>query len=230
MAILDILEKAKTNLEIRIEEAYGDLAQGGPVFAGPFQVMIREYERQLSNLDKKIAIELKTVKPEFKPASGTLKVIKIFLASSFELKQDREEFEIFINRENINLVNQNIFLRLIVWENFIDAVSQTRIQDEYNQAIRHCDIFISLFHTKSGIYTQEEFDIALVTFRSSGKPLVYTYIKNPDSLAGSNVEDSLEEFKNKLRAIGHFPTSYQNSFDLKYQLKMQLEKVDLKNL
>ncbi|MGH8555020.1 MAG: hypothetical protein ACREUD_05575 [Gammaproteobacteria bacterium] len=55
---------------------------------------------------------------------------KIFLASSAELKDDRKEFEIFINRKNNDWVDQGVFIELIVWEDFLDAVSKTRLQDE----------------------------------------------------------------------------------------------------
>ena len=44
---------------------------------------------------------------------------------------------------------------------FLDAVSQTRLQDEYNKAIKECDIFLMLFFTKVGKYAEEEFEKAL---------------------------------------------------------------------
>ena len=69
---------------------------------------------------------------------------RIFLASSSELKEDRMEFEIFIYRKTKDWVDQGVFLELIVWQDFLDAVSKTRLQDEYNKAIRDCDIFGSV--------------------------------------------------------------------------------------
>ncbi len=80
---------------------------------------------------------------------------KLFLASSSELKEDRDQFEIFINRKNKDWIDRGIFLELILWEDFLDAVSQTRLQDEYNKAIQECDIFVMLFATKVGNYTEE---------------------------------------------------------------------------
>jgi hypothetical protein len=85
---------------------------------------------------------------------------KIFLASSAELKADREQFELAVNRKNKEWIKQGIFLELIVWEDFLDAVSKTRLQDEYNKTIRECDIFVMLFWTKVGLYTAEEFETA----------------------------------------------------------------------
>jgi hypothetical protein len=62
----------------------------------------------------------------------TMQTQKIFLASSSELREDRREFEIFLNRKNNDWVEKGVFLKLIVWEDFLDAVSKTRLQDEYN--------------------------------------------------------------------------------------------------
>ena len=73
---------------------------------------------------------------------------KIFLASSSELKDDRKDFEIFIYRKCKEWDTKGVFLELIVWEDFLDAVSKTRLQDEYNQAIRECDVFVMLFFTR----------------------------------------------------------------------------------
>ena len=39
-------------------------------------------------------------------------------------------------------------------------MSETRLQDEYNKAVRDCDVFVSLFFTKTGKFTEEEFDMA----------------------------------------------------------------------
>lgn len=56
-------------------------------------------------------------------------------------------------------------------------MSNTLLQNEYNEAIRNCDIFVSLLKTKTGIYSQEEFEVANKSFQAAGKPLIYTYFK-----------------------------------------------------
>ena len=80
---------------------------------------------------------------------------KIFLASSSELKEDRKDFEILIGRKNKEWVDQGVYLDLIVWEDFLDALSHTRLQDEYDKEIRGCDIFVMMFHTKVGRFTED---------------------------------------------------------------------------
>lgn len=158
---------------------------------------------------------------------GTQKHIKIFLASSAELKAEREQFEIFIHRENQTLYKQGIFIELQIWENFYEAMSQTRLQDEYNRVVKHCDIFVSLFYTKVGKYTLEEFETAFGQFQETGKPLVYTYFKDANIKTGQITDEinSLLLFKKKLADLGHFESIFENMADLKYKFKKQLERV-----
>ena len=52
-----------------------------------------------------------------------MQVKKIFLASSAELKADREAFERMLARLNPQWRSRDITFDLVVWENFIDAMS-----------------------------------------------------------------------------------------------------------
>lgn len=153
---------------------------------------------------------------------------KIFLASSCELKEDRNEFEILINRKNKDWVGKGVFLELVVWEDFLDAVSKTRLQDEYDKAIRGCDVFVMLFCTKVGKYTEEEFETAIGQFKSTSKPFVFTYFKDAAISTGSaDKKDlmSLWAFQEKLKTLGHFYTVYKNIDALKLHFTQQLDKL-----
>jgi hypothetical protein len=152
------------------------------------------------------------------------KIIKIFLASSAELKDDRQQFEIFIYRENKKCIYKNIFLWLEIWEDFIDAMSATRLQDEYNKAVTDSDIFISLFHTKVGRYTEEEFLKAFGAFQKNDKPFIYTYFKT-QPIDPDLIDSSLSHFKQRLQELGHYPTRYRDINDLKHQFGEQLVKI-----
>jgi hypothetical protein len=46
---------------------------------------------------------------------------KLFLASSAELKEDRDQFEILINRKNKDWVGKGVFLELVVWEGQVNG-------------------------------------------------------------------------------------------------------------
>jgi len=157
-----------------------------------------------------------------------MKTKKIFLASSSELKEDRQEFESFVSRQNNDWIRQGVYLELVIWEDFFDAISQTRLQDEYNKAVRESDIFVMLFSTKVGKYTEEEFETAFGQFKETNKPFIFTYFKDTQvSTASANESDfvSLWAFKKKLAALGHFPTTYRDVGDLKYKFRQQLDKL-----
>jgi len=151
-----------------------------------------------------------------------MKPVKIFLASSAELADDRKAFESFLyQKTNVWGEEKQIMLKLTSWENFLDAMSPTRLQDEYNKALRECDLFVLLFWNKVGMYTEEEFDTAWKQFQQSGKPLIYIYFKN----YGSEMQQTVLNFKAKLRAMGHFETSYKNQEGLLLHFSMQLDRL-----
>ncbi|MEO8962920.1 MAG: hypothetical protein ABI325_13625 [Ginsengibacter sp.] len=153
--------------------------------------------------------------------------IKIFLASSAELKADRDEFRKFISWQNDRLHKQDIYLEIVQWENFLDAISDTRLQDEYNKALRGCDIALCLFFTKVGKYTAEEFDTAYQVFKDTGKPTIWTYFKDAPVNMGSITEEinTLIAFKKKIGDLGHFYTVYTNIDNLINQFRNQLDKI-----
>ena len=125
-------------------------------------------------------------------------------------------------------MQKDVFLEIIMWEDFLDAMSQTRLQDEYNKAIQGCDIFVMLFSAKVGQYTEEEFEIAFGQFKATKKPLIYTYFKDAATSTGSlDREDlkSLWAFQDKLKGLGHFYTVYKNVDDLKFKFDQQLNKI-----
>jgi internalin A len=157
------------------------------------------------------------------------RTVKIFLASSNELKTHREQFEIFINRQNKQYMgNQELFLQLELWEDFIDAMDKNRLQDAYNRTIKECEIFIMLYWTKVGMYTAEEFDVAFGQFKENNSPMVYTYEYTepvPNDKLNRKETNSLFDFRDTLKELGHFTTQYKSIEDLQYQFSSQLQKI-----
>jgi hypothetical protein len=156
-----------------------------------------------------------------------LETINVFLASSAELKEDRDAFRLFISVENDRLHQSNIYLKLIQWEYFLNTMSDTRLQDRYNKAIVGSNLLVSLFHTKAGKYTTEEFDIAYKLFKDTGKPMIWTYFKELSTAnqQAQKEEPTLTAFKKKIDLLGHFYTTYRNMDSLKYQFKLQLDYI-----
>ena len=163
------------------------------------------------------------------PRLITPHTIKIFLASSSELRDDRDAFDLYFRQQNDHLMEEKgIYLKIVRWENFLDAMSETRLQDEYNKEVQACDIFISLFFTKTGKYTEEEFDVAQQQFKSTRKPQIFTFFKKPDMVASKDKQKDLQSlwaFQEKLDNLGHFHTNYDNIEHLKLQFRDQLDKL-----
>ena len=100
-------------------------------------------------------------------------------------------------------------------------MSETRLQDEYNAALRTCDIFVRLssFY-KTGRYTEEEFNVAHQLFKDTGNPLIYTFRIAPVPMGSVGTEvRSLLDFKERLSLLGHFYTGYDSVEHLKSRLR-----------
>lgn len=156
-----------------------------------------------------------------------MKTIRIFVASSNELKEDRVQFELFIGRQNNHLHLKGLRLEVVQWEYFKDSISTTRLQDEYNEAIRQSDMVLCLFYTKVGKYTSEEFYTAYEIFKAQGRPRIWTYFKNASIDVGSitNEINTLLDFKKKLGDLGHFYTEYTSIDNLIVKYRAQLDMI-----
>jgi hypothetical protein len=154
-----------------------------------------------------------------------MKTYRIFLASSVELDRDKELFEMFVSKKNKEWSKRGILFELLTWKDFVDAMSPTRRQDDYNEAIKKSDIFVVLFHTLLGKYTEEEFDTAYKAFKESGKPLIFTYFKVADKGEVEELNPGIEYFKDKIDKLGHFYSIYKNNDGLNYLFDQQLKKL-----
>lgn len=158
-----------------------------------------------------------------------LRAVRIFLASSEELREHRDAFEQQVRRLNDRWIAQRgIYLQPLRWEHFLDAMSATRLQDEYNAAIAGCDLFVMLFRTKVGQYTAEEFEKAFGRFQETGRPRIYTYFNRVQVDLGELDDDdfaSLRAFQKKLKGLGHFQTPYPNVEGLLLHFTEQLERL-----
>lgn len=150
-----------------------------------------------------------------------MKKIKIFLASSNELKVEREKFEIEVSRKNKLWTDKGINLMLEIWEDLTARMSSTRSQDEYNKKIKEADVFVLLAYSKVGMYTEEEFQTAFGSFHSKKKPFIFTYFKE----VNMDKDDSLEIFKTKLKSLGHFYATYTYFDNLWNQFNKELDRL-----
>lgn len=156
-----------------------------------------------------------------------MKKISIFLASSAELKPERDQFEIAVYRKCKAWFDKGIFLHLDIWEDLPAHMNPSRSQDAYNQALRAADLFVLLAHTKVGAYTAEEFEHAFGQFQATRKPFIFTYFKRLPAAAPPDAgRASLELFQQKVRELGHFYCSYDDFNDLWVQFNRELDRLE----
>jgi hypothetical protein len=152
--------------------------------------------------------------------------ITLFLASSNELKLERERFELEIYRKCKSWYGRGVFLHLDVWEDLTARLAVEGSQSEYNKKVQAADLFILLAYTKVGMYTAEEFEKAFGQFQSKQKPFIFTYFKMPDGVV---TDPSLETFHQKLRELKHFYSSFKDTNDLWNQFNKELDRLELEH-
>ncbi|KXX70866.1 hypothetical protein [Flammeovirga sp. SJP92] len=157
-----------------------------------------------------------------------MKEVRIFLASSNELKEERELFERNIYRKCQEwFASKQTFLYLDIWENMSAAMTQTHSQDKYNEFVQNADIVVVLAYSKIGEYTFSEFKTAQRTFKSTNKPFLFVYFKANPPYTGNNLKDlqSLEDFKKLLAESGYFYPSFTDFNDLWNQFNKELDRL-----
>ncbi|MBW4691653.1 MAG: hypothetical protein KME27_07770 [Lyngbya sp. HA4199-MV5] len=158
-----------------------------------------------------------------------MKKVTLFLASSSELKDDREQFELLIYRKCKAWFDRGIFLHLDIWEDFLDAMSMEGLQSEYNKTLQACDIFVLLAFNKVGKYTAEEFSHAFGQFAATQKPFVFTYFKTPTTTQNRDDLKSLWAFEDRLKELNHYKTEYGSIEGLREHFGNQLDKLATAN-
>lgn len=150
-----------------------------------------------------------------------MKKIKVFIASSAELNEDKQMFDLYFSDKNKIYRDRNIDFDQRTWMDFSSSLNDGRLQDRYNNYIRECDIVIFLFHTRMGRYTKEELEVAHQIYLKSkaSKPKIFVYFKEEGL-----TDDSLKDFKSYCeRDLGHFCDLYTNYDDLRIKFDKQLQ-------
>ena len=157
-----------------------------------------------------------------------MRKINIFLASSLkECETERMLIENFIRKVSDGFEDAyNIKLQPLLCENFDDAYTVMRKQEEYNRKIRESDFCFFIFFKKAGEYTREEFSVAREQFEKSKKPKIYTYFKEIEE---GEAEESLISFMQELdKTFTHYygTFSHIDTVKLRILLSIKLQEMD----
>lgn len=153
-----------------------------------------------------------------------MKTIKIFLASSNELKPERLELADLVENLNQRLSTLDIHIQLVKWEYLDSSMGPKHKQDEYNDALRDCEMCLVLYWTRFGDYTTIELDTAYKERCAGNNPQkLYVYFKE-----GANLSPELQAFRDSFpQRYGHFYSYFQNIDTLKAEFLLQF--IDFQN-
>ena len=119
--------------------------------------------------------------------------IKIFLASSEELKPERLVIAELITKLNFIWAEYDISIRLVKWEYLDSSMGAQHKQEDYNDYLRQCDMCVVMYWTKFGMYTEIELETAYKLFTSGGN-LKQMAVMFKD---GGDVTPILHDFRQK---------------------------------
>lgn len=158
-----------------------------------------------------------------------MKTIKIFIASSIELKKERLALELLLYRKNSSLKEKNIVLQPVLWEILEGGFAEGRKQDEFNEALLDCDIVMCLFYKVVGKFTIEEFENAYERFKiPDQKPFkLYVFFKEGKiELCEFDQFTKVQELKKKIvEEYQEFYKTYITIEELENQVSKELELI-----
>ena len=151
-------------------------------------------------------------------------IVRVFLASSNELVEQRTKVRNFFSEQNDSYVERRvpIYLKLENWEAMSEGQVQGRKQEEYNVKVRESDLFVCLVHTKVGKYTEEEYDVARDAFEQRGRPGVFVFF-NEEGVSPLDVDSSVKAFADKIKTQDQYLATYSSYADLQNKLKKHID-------
>ena len=156
-------------------------------------------------------------------AKVTKEEISIFLASSVELRKDREKFADFVGNLQKHYSKRGLGFQLEKWEYLDSAYNGRPKQDEYNDVIKKCDVFVALFHNKAGKYTLQEFDIAVQECQTRQLPLFIYFREQTFFDKLKNGTEGLKPITDRIANLQHFWGSYGTSDKLHLDFVLWLD-------
>ena len=149
-----------------------------------------------------------------------MKTIKVFVASSEEMREERLELADFFCHLNRVFKPRGIVYELSKWEYLDESMGPARKQQEYNDEIKTCDMCLVLYWTRLGSYAGEELQTAYSELKAGRKPYkLYVYFKELGECS-----PEIQAFKSTFEEhYGHFYCKYANIDTLKFRFLLQLE-------
>lgn len=145
-----------------------------------------------------------------------MKTIKIMIAASEEMHEEKLEFSNLIKHLNEVLEPRGIELARIKW----NPENESSIED-YQTRLSDCEICLKLYWRKLPPNSEQELNTAYEELRAGHNPKnLYVFFKEPDD----GLTDILKDFKaNFVNRYGHFFCKFENADTMNLHFILQFE-------
>ena len=138
---------------------------------------------------------------------------KVFIAGSKDLWRERDSIRAIFSQ----LSNRgHVWYKTYTFEDFDRSFTINGRQDDYNFFIKEeADSALFILDDRIGGITRHEFDIALESYVSKGRPLIFVYSRKSD---GEQDNQEIQEIKNVINDNKQYYTEYIDIHDLRNQI------------
>ena len=149
-----------------------------------------------------------------------MKTIKVFIASSEELKLERLEFTDMLQQLNRILKPRGLEIEPVKWEYLDASMGPVHKQEEYNRELKTCQMCLVLYWTKFGECTESELNTAYTELCAGRNPQkLYVYFKD-----AAEITPELQAFKDSFATkYGHFYCRFENVDTMRLSFLLQFE-------
>lgn len=147
--------------------------------------------------------------------------MRIFIASSNDLFQERKDFRLFLYDQD---------LKPVVWENIDQSITKERFQDRINEHhLNTSDIVVFMIKSKLGKYTKEEFEEACKSLGNTiSKIYVYFFKESKDNIDDEQLLEILT-LKKYLKTFGDLYQEINNYQELEHHFLTQIKYFNIPN-
>lgn len=164
---------------------------------------------------------------------NTMYTLKIFIASSSDLEEERKELKLYIDSLNNQYADYDVRLETKLWEYMSKTYNDSRKQNDYNNELLDSDMVIFMFGSRIGRYTKEEFDVAVQNKRNNKNPRhIVTYFKDVTLRTYGLQQNDFKELKGVLdlknyiaKELEQIHVPFTNISDLQFQVSDEINRI-----
>jgi len=146
-----------------------------------------------------------------------MKTIKIMIAASEEMHDEKVQFQSLINQLNEALASRGIELKRIKWDPEADGSV-----DEFKAKLKECEMFFTLYWRELPENAEQELDTAYQELKDGNNPRnLYVFFKEPSEELTESLRDFKASFVNR---YGHFFCKFENVDTMNLHLILQFVK------